>query len=365
MSPDIVFTLFYILISFGLIYPPSEFLSAGFTVQQWFGNLLGSEPEHFVRYHIRNSILNLFVYSCLPVLYVILLFVLGFVDEVSELFIGNTILWSVFASTSIILPLMALLQIQFWRENNFEKHPIVMNLKKFCNNNTHWETVASEINNEYRRLEKVCVSTSPWAKVIVTENWVLKVTPLTMFVAHQSDASLVVKEASNYQVSHMSPSETQFLNIEVKSGRTDPFIIRINATSFKDLENRLARTINILPNVKFHKSVVEQFVDVFKEAIRNNPRYVVNMELEQCIGCLQSQSEIKLNKLCDDVGGQQDNCTACFCRPMWCVDCIAKWFVSRQDPEQRGQWLSSKCTCPMCRATFCLLDVSLLVDVEI
>lgn len=71
--------------------------------------------------------------------------------------------------------------------------------------------------------------------MVVTENWIIKTTPLTMFVAHQSDATVNVKEATSYQLSHINSNEAQFLNIEVKSSRMEPFIIRINSTDFKVL----------------------------------------------------------------------------------------------------------------------------------
>lgn len=97
---------------------------------------------------------------------------------------------------------------------------------------------------------------------------------MTLYAIHQSDASLLVKEAETYQLSPLN-SETQYLNIEVKSSRQgiDTFIIRINASDFKDLKDRVARTITILPTVKFHQSVLDQFVDVFKETIKKNPTY--------------------------------------------------------------------------------------------
>lgn len=116
-----------------------------------------------------------------------------------------------------------------------------------------------------------------------------------MFVAHQSDATVNVKEATSYQLSHINSNEAQFLNIEVKSSRIEPFIIRINSTDFKvlknktvicknffgvflkDLEDRLARSINILPEVKFHKSVTEQFLEVFKETVQKNPPYYTDL----------------------------------------------------------------------------------------
>lgn len=86
MSSELIFNLFYLLVSLGLIYPPAEFVSAGFTIQNWFGGFLGSEKERFVKYHLHKSLVNLFVYSCLPLIYVILLFLLGFVEEVIIVF---------------------------------------------------------------------------------------------------------------------------------------------------------------------------------------------------------------------------------------------------------------------------------------
>ncbi|KAL1513779.1 hypothetical protein ABEB36_003144 [Hypothenemus hampei] len=363
MSSEFIFNLFYLLLSFGLIYPPAEFISAGFTIQNWFGTILGSEKERFVKYHIKKSILNLFIYSCLPAIYIDLMYLLGFV-ELYSLFVDTTTFWKIFVTSSIAIPFLALYEIKRWTDNNFQNHPIVRNLTKYCNNNNSWEAVASDIENEFRRLEIVSIRTNPIVKVVVTENWIIKVCPLTLFVTHQSDATLDVKEATNYHLSHISPSETQFLNIEVKSGRVEPFTIRINSNEFQDLEDRLARSINVLPEVKFHKNITEQFLEVFSETVKKNPRYHTDIELDQCIGCLQTRPSIKLQKQCPDNEVPGRNCSNCFCRPMWCLDCITKWFLSRQEPEQKNQWLSSKCTCPMCRATFCVLDVSLLDDIE-
>lgn len=87
----------------------------------------------------------------------------------------------------------------------------------------------------------------------------------------------MVKEAETYELSPQS-AEIQYLNIEVKSSRpgVNMFVIRINVADFKDLKDRVARTITVMPNVKFHQSVIDQFVDVFKETIKNNPAYEIN-----------------------------------------------------------------------------------------
>ncbi|XP_044267647.1 E3 ubiquitin-protein ligase TM129 [Tribolium madens] len=369
MSEEVIFTLFYLILSFCIIYPPVEFVSAGFTIPSLFSRVLGSEDENFVSYHIKRTIVTLGVYSLLPLGYIIALFASEYFQDVSSLIIDGSLFWKVFFTTSLALPILALYQIRNWIIDDFKHHPIAINLAKFCNNNNRdWKTVAADINTEFRRVDKICVQTSSLVKVIATENWILKVKPFTILLAHQSDASLVVQKADTHRISLQTTTETQYLNIEVKSGRlgVETFIIRINASDFKDLEDRIARDITILPNVKFHKTVTEQFVDVFKETIKSNARYDTREELDQCIGCMQTRPNVKLQKLCGDNTGGAESCTTCYCKPMWCVDCMAKWFASRQESDQQNTWLSSKCTCPMCRAKFCILDVSLLdsIDVE-
>lgn len=78
---------------------------------------------------------------------------------------------------------------------------------------------------------------------------------------------------------------------------------------------------------------------------------------------MQARPNIKLQKLCIDDDTVDNKCTTCFCKPLWCVDCMARWFASRQEVDRQNTWLSSKCTCPMCRSKFCVLDVS-LIDID-
>lgn len=82
-------------------------------------------------------------------------------------------------------------------------------------------------------------------------------------------------------------------------------------------------------------------------------------EADTCIGCMQKESDIKLVKLCDSTGVEQ--CVQCYCRPMWCLECMGKWFASRQDQQRPEVWMSGSSPCPTCRAKFCVLDVCKLV----
>lgn len=77
MSTDLlIFSLFYLLVAFGIIYPPTEFVSAGFTISAIFAKYLQSENEHFIQHHIRRTSLNVFIHSVLPLGYVLLLVIL-------------------------------------------------------------------------------------------------------------------------------------------------------------------------------------------------------------------------------------------------------------------------------------------------
>lgn len=92
---------------------------------------------------------------------------------------------------------------------------------------------------------------------------------------------------------------------------------------------------------------------------------MVNFQaFENCMGCMEVRPNVKLQKMCTESVESADPCSSCYCRPMWCVDCMAKWFASRQDPSNPSNWLSSKCTCPMCRANFCILDVCYLSSAD-
>lgn len=60
------FTLFYFLISGCIVYPPTEFVSAGLTVKDIFADWFGSENEFFIQHHISRSVVTLLVHSMLP-----------------------------------------------------------------------------------------------------------------------------------------------------------------------------------------------------------------------------------------------------------------------------------------------------------
>ncbi|XP_033209594.1 E3 ubiquitin-protein ligase TM129 [Belonocnema kinseyi] len=359
-----IFTVFYMLLSACIIYPPIEFVSAGITVKDIFSSWLGSENEFFIQYHIKRSIATLFVHSVLPFGYLLGLVLFGNI-ETARIFLGSdNPLWPTLAVCSLIGPIYAVYKVLCWSRNNWATHPIAESLAVYCNNNTRWISVASDINIEYRRIDKIVIDTNSVTRIVATDNWIIKISPYKLYVAHQSDTALIVNKSDTHVMSPTTRGEVQFVNIEVKPTRigAQSFTIRLNALDFKDLQDKVSRPITVLENVTFHRTVLDRFIDTFKEEVAKNPYYETAQELEQCIGCMQTTSNVKLNRLCENVSEAvgPDACVACYCRPMWCIECIAKWFASRQNENATETWLSSKCTCPVCRAKFCLLDVCLV-----
>ncbi|XP_043269386.1 E3 ubiquitin-protein ligase TM129 [Venturia canescens] len=369
MSGYFFYTLFYILMTGCIIYPPTEFVSAGLTITDLFSPWLESEDEFFIQYHLKRSIVTLFVHSMLPFGYSLGLVFLGHVDA-AQMFLGkeHSLIFTL-SICALIGPMYTLQKVLEWSADNWASHPIGKRLSAYCDGDSSWMSVASDINREYRRIEsRLVIVTNSVTKVVATDNWIIKVTPYKLHVAHQTDTTLIVNRSDTHAMSPATRGEVQYVNIEVTPRRpgTEKFNIRLNALDFKDLQDRVSRPITVLPNVTFHKTLLDRFIDTFKEQVEQNSRYRTEQELEQCVGCMQATSNVKLTKQCGDMGldGGPNACVMCYCRPMWCIDCMAKWFATRQDENAPETWLSSKCMCPVCRAKFCILDVCYLDTVN-
>lgn len=74
-TEELVFSLFYILIGISILYPPAEFVSAGFTIEKIFKRYLGSESERFIHYHLRRTIWTAIIHSFLPLTYLLFLYI--------------------------------------------------------------------------------------------------------------------------------------------------------------------------------------------------------------------------------------------------------------------------------------------------
>ncbi|XP_053688928.1 E3 ubiquitin-protein ligase TM129 [Sabethes cyaneus] len=372
----IVFAIFYALLCFCIVYPSTEFVSAGLTVDHVFSSTLGSEAITFVQHHIRRTSLNLMIHSLLPVIY-IRVYHMQFAadnDNVEENYVTNpySSVWTFLIVAAVLLPGLVAAAIYYWSRNQWQNHPIARQLAKFARSEDRfadWRAVAGSINDEFRRDDKLVIRMNPISRIVATESWIIKTSSYWINIAQQNEATLVAYKSDSH-VSQDAFETVQYVNIAVIPVRKEikEFSIRINALDFKDLQDRISRPITILSSVKFHRSVLDRFVDVFKDQVAQNPIYQLEGQFvldssDNCLACMQARPNIKIYKNCLDINeaGQTLSyahcCQPCNCRPMWCIDCVAKWFASRQDQSERESWLQQKCTCPMCRARFCVLDV--------
>lgn len=65
-SPEVTFTLAYLVFAVCFVFTPTEFHSAGLTVQNLLSGWLGSEDAAFVSYHLRRTSATLLCHSLLP-----------------------------------------------------------------------------------------------------------------------------------------------------------------------------------------------------------------------------------------------------------------------------------------------------------
>ncbi|CAD7084076.1 unnamed protein product [Hermetia illucens] len=368
---ELVFTFFYILLCMCIFYPPTEFITLGLTIENLFANLLGTEEVEFIRYHQRRTSLTLFIHSCLPALY-FLVHYLQFNDQYATGDQMTAVTWRIAQKFSILAVLITPAIIVYWMQHDWSNHPISKMLNKFANSARGYASVAEDIGVEFRRQDVLNMKINSITSLIATENWIIKTTPYIVYFAHQSDTTLNVNKSETFTIAEDTNDSIQIINISVKSTRPGigEFQIRINALDFRNLQDRISRPITIASNIQFHQSIIDRFIEVFKAQVALNPVFRTNQVADSCFACMLAEPNIKLHKQCLDVNENGDaipedqRCRNCYCRPMWCVDCLARWFASRQNEFEKEVWLEKKCSCPLCRAPFCMLDVCYIEKIE-
>ncbi|XP_070540927.1 E3 ubiquitin-protein ligase TM129-like [Ptychodera flava] len=354
-STEFIFTLGYWLVALCLAVPPQEFQSAGLTIQNLLSHWLGSEELHFVYYHMKRTTATVVFHSLIPIGYYI-----GLAIAVPDLDLWNIsqvrLLWKVYLICSVIFCIVSCSLAFYWSRKKWNNHPIAIKLGYLGD---AWRAVASSVNIEFRRIDKFA-SGPIGRRVIVTDSWVIKTTTYSIDIAHQGDVHLTLEESQTHDIHYESNTTVQFLNIRVDSvnPHTKSFKVRLNSIEYNDLKDKLSAPIRNVRNILIHQSLTDKFLETFRDQVQLNPVYHLPsnaVDLDPCIGCMQSTANIKLQKLCDNP--DRGDCVQCYCRPMWCLECMSKWFASRQNQNEPQTWLSSKSPCPTCRAKFCILDV--------
>ncbi|CAJ0956116.1 unnamed protein product [Ranitomeya imitator] len=359
-SPAVTFTLAYVVFAVCFVFTPNEFHSAGITVQNLLSGWLGIEDTAFIQYHVRRTTATMMVHSLLPLGYYIGM-CLAAPEKQLYYFYSASEGWRVFALFVVILPSITGCLALYWSWKKWTNHPLAQVLSHHALPQSDWTVVASSINREFRRIDKFATG-APGARIIVTDTWVMKVTTYKVYVAQQQDIHLTVTESRQHEMSPDSNTPVQFITILVASVNPNvrSFDIRLNSTEYGDLREKLRAPIRNAANVVIHQTLSDMFLDTFRSLVEANHVYELqsNRELEPCIGCMQTIANVKLVKYCHNAN--EGECRQCYCRPMWCLTCMGKWFASRQDQQHPETWLSSHVHCPTCRAKFCIVDICLV-----
>lgn len=358
-SPELSFSLAYIVFSLCFVFTPTEFRSAGLTVQNLFSSWLGSEDVDFTSYHVRRTSVTLLVHSALPLGYYLGMCLAAPEKNLTYIY-QVTDGWRMFLLFSLGLQLLGWILVIYWSRRNWTYHPISRALQAHVRPpHSTWGSVASSVNTEFRRIDKFATG-APGARVIITDSWVMKVTTYHVYMVLQSECHVTVTESRQHQLNPDSPSPTQILTLRVDSinPAARSFHISVNSTEYSELREKLHAPIRSSANVVIHQTISELFLDTFRAQVELNPTYTLpsGQDLEPCIGCMQVLANSKLVTLCN-TEDLDSECQQCFCRPMWCLSCLGRWFASRQDQQRPETWLSSRVPCPTCRARFCILDV--------
>uniref|UniRef100_A0A182T207 Uncharacterized protein n=1 Tax=Anopheles maculatus TaxID=74869 RepID=A0A182T207_9DIPT len=393
MVPHIVYCIIFVMLFFFTIFPTAEMESVGLTVNQLCTHYLAAETD-FVLYHLKATSVKLLIHSAMPFGYVIFVWLMAWMNPAELVMQPNASAyaesaWNAFCSGSGTLLLVAMLTVFYWATDGWSNHPIAKQLQLLTTPDLpDWRSVATNINDEYRRDTKISIRSNAITTLVVTESWIIKTNMYVHNIVPQSEAQLSAYK-QEYAYTSFIPiipfidlqidkkevitdtlESAEFVNILVKPqvSRVRPFIIRINISHIKELRDRLQRPILVMPSVQF-RSLTERFVEAFKEEVALNPTIASTFVPEDgdcCLACLQALPDVKIVKYCLDVDAngailhESERCQPCGCRPLWCVGCLATWFASQQRRADRDTWLSKKTTCPMCRARFCVRDVCYL-----
>nr|XP_035926076.1 E3 ubiquitin-protein ligase TM129 isoform X2 [Halichoerus grypus] len=214
-SPEVTFTLAYLVFAVCFVFTPTEFHSAGLTVQNLLSGWLGSEDAAFVPYHLRRTSATLLCHSLLPLGYYV---GMCFAASEKQLYsLGQAPeAWRLFLLLAVTLPTIASTLIYYWSCDQWARHPLARTLALYALPQSGWRAVASSVNTEFRRIDKFATG-APGARVIVTDTWVMKVTTYRVHAARQQDVHLTVTGSRQHALSADSSLPVQLLTIHVAS----------------------------------------------------------------------------------------------------------------------------------------------------
>ncbi|CAL8094918.1 unnamed protein product [Calicophoron daubneyi] len=402
---ELLYTLLFSLLVFCFVFPPLEFVSAGVTLENTFGRFLGSENMFFFEYHIRRTAMLRVVYSFFILAYY------SVMRSLSDNVVSNSpnmhppfSFWDLVLWLGIALATFICSHTYFiwYAGGTWSGHPTMKSLRKIAESSSdggqgnspsrRCQAYISLINAECRRPDKFVAGQGglsgnwPGKRFVVTDSWILSSHFIKFEVIKQSSdqmAAVVISSISVLDPESLTEgglpagdslgiqTMVTLRFVDINSG-TCLLSCGLPAANLDSLRAKLQCPIIRAQGVELEPTIVQRFIQAFSSVVSESEPITPppDLDIDQCIGCMSKQADVVLCRRCDpethsamegalgDVNTEPP-CGSCQCRPMWCLECMARWFAARQTESHRPPsiWLSGKVPCPTCRAVFCVRDV--------
>ncbi|KJE90682.1 transmembrane protein [Capsaspora owczarzaki ATCC 30864] len=385
MHPAVLFATGYSLVVGCLVFPPPALVSEQLTLDALLASFGPREDRSYIHHHMHMTTLTLAAHALL---------LLGFVAGTAGL-LHDDPSWNatpellqyaamLLAVAAVVLAFTMLAHAFRWSLLDGEYHPSARNLSAYS---PTWRHLARQIDMECRRMDCVVVN-SHEAQLVITSDWILQRTWYNLHIANHNDVDMSILGSETIPIAarpaaeamHANPQlaalayttggvasdhTVQMIRIHVTAATpgVQPFDIRLNSTDFSAIQDKLTTIIRNAQSIVIAQTLSDRFVTAFLETVSQNPVYPHPASSshvatdDMCVGCMAHPPRAKIVQRCQTPTA----CTPCYCRPMWCLECLGKWFASKQNPAATSNWLNGTAQCPTCRATFCLLDVRRVV----
>jgi len=195
---------------------------------------------------------------------------------------------NIYLSFSVSFAIGILSLVYYYKQDNFNNHPVSVTLRNLskdaASGQLSWQSVASKINIEFRRIEKF-TSGSLYNQIYVTDSYLIKVGLYTLNICLLQEADLILTHTNEFKLTQESGLGSQYLNILVKPnqiegcGTIKPFTIRINSFEYKDFNDKLQRPVVEACDIVIKQSLPEQFLDAFRVQIQQNTSHKAKLEV--------------------------------------------------------------------------------------
>jgi len=294
----------------------------GLCVEGLFGRWLGEPTSGYVTYHIRRSQAAVLFHAALPICYA------WFLDTIQlrQAYLQFAMIPLIIAATVVASYNYGFLFNPVERQLLKMKEPgeSVIQLIQLINANMNPGGTFRSFQNR---------------TVTVTRDFIVKQTAYSFFICRQSQATVRLIRGLGDE------GESGSYVIEITAQNTTPFRVVIHVDAIDAFKEALATPIEQGDGASA-LSLADKFIDEAKRLTDRNPRappHESDLPGQMCFACDEHPASVRLS--------------SCPCQTMFCVECMVRCFIAKQNIHRRQSWLQGSAPCPHCQKHFNILNV--------